>query len=66
LQSLPSSLSTPLWEASDRSLWQRLIAAIVADRGRKADREIARYLRSRQGGYRDEFRLELERRFLGQ
>jgi hypothetical protein len=66
LQSLSSSLSTPLWEASDRSLWQRLVAAIVAGRERRADREIAKYLRSRQDGHRDEFRLELERRFLGQ
>ena len=66
MQSLSSSLVASAWEGADRSLWRRLVAAIVASRRREADREIARYLRSCQGGYRDEFRVELERRFLGQ
>jgi hypothetical protein len=43
-----------------------LAVAIEAGRARKADREIIRYLQRNQGAYRDEFRLELERRFLGQ
>jgi hypothetical protein len=66
MQSLSSSLVASAWEGTDRSLWRRLVAAIVASRRREADREIARYLRKYQGGYRDEFRVELERRFLGQ
>jgi hypothetical protein len=66
LSSSSSSLLAPTREGDDRSWWRRLVAAFAAGRERKADREIARYLRSHQGGYRDDFRLELERRFLGQ
>jgi hypothetical protein len=68
MQSLSSSSSllASAQERGDRSLWRRLVAAIAAGRERKADREIARYLRSHQGSYRDDFRIELERRFLGQ
>jgi hypothetical protein len=64
--SFTSFFLAPARKAGDRSLWRRLAAAIEAGRARKADREIIRYLQRDQGGYRDEFRLELERRFLGQ
>ena len=64
--SFTSFFLAPAREAGDRSLWRRLAAAIEAGRARKADREIIRYLQRNQVGYRDEFRLELERRFLGQ
>jgi hypothetical protein len=61
-----SSLVGPAWQGHDRPLWRRVIEAMVAGQERKADREIARYLRGRRNGYQGEFRLELERRFLGQ
>jgi hypothetical protein len=66
VQSLASFLQVPARERQDRSSWQRLLSAIEARQQRRATREIARYLRARTAGYRDEFAIELERRFLGQ
>jgi hypothetical protein len=66
VQSFASPLHVPAREGHDRSLWQRLLEAIAARQERKADREIARHLRDRSAVYRDEFTIELERRFLGQ
>jgi hypothetical protein len=62
LQSLFSS-STAL-AANERrpSLWARLIAAIMADRQRKADEFVADYLRRHRSEHCDQFHVELERR----
>jgi hypothetical protein len=53
-------------DVSFRSLWQRMIDAMEARRLRAAEREIARHLHFRRGLHHDHFRIELERRLLGQ
>jgi hypothetical protein len=66
LQSLfPSSLALAANERRP-SWWARLIAPIVADRKRKADEYVADDLRRHRHEHRDQFIVELERRFLGQ
>jgi hypothetical protein len=53
-------------DVSFRSLWQRTIDAIAARQLRAAEREIAKHLHLRCGRHHDDFKLELERRLLGQ
>lgn len=47
-----------------RSLFGRLLDAMVVARMREADREVARYLASTGGKFTDESEREIERRFL--
>ncbi len=49
-----------------RSIWQRILDAIEARSQRKADQHIAKFLRNKTGFDHDDFRIELERRLLGQ
>jgi hypothetical protein len=57
---------TPTPVRTGRSLWQRLIAAMVESRQRHADREIARFLAGTGGKFTDETEREIERRFLSE
>lgn len=65
-QSLAPSFLAPVFERRRRPLWQRMISAIAAGRQRAAERDIARHLQCRRGQHEDDFRIELERRLLGQ
>ena len=49
---------------SKRSVWRRLLDAVIASRQRHADIEIARFLQTRGGKITDEVEREIERRFL--
>jgi hypothetical protein len=49
-----------------RPFWRRLIDAIAASRRRKADQEIAKYLRHYRRELCGDFAREFERRLLGQ
>jgi hypothetical protein len=53
-------------DVSFRSFWQRMIDAMEARQRRAAEREIAKHLHFRCGRHHDDFRVELERRLLGQ
>lgn len=53
-------------EQSKQSFGWRLLRWMMARQQREADRTIMSCLRIRQDSYRDEFRIELERRLLGQ
>jgi hypothetical protein len=55
---------TPTPARAGRSLWQRLIAAMMESRRRQADREIGRFLANSGGKFTDEVEREIERRFL--
>jgi hypothetical protein len=55
----------PADSRQQRSLLRRLMDALMEGRRRRADRDIAAYLYRHQDP-RDEFRIELERRFMGQ
>ena len=66
LQSLFPSVLTPAADERRPPLWRRLIDPIVLERERKADKYIADHLRHHRGESRDDFIVELERRFLGQ
>ena len=48
-----------------RSVFRRIIAAVAERRERKATERTIRYLRTRKD-LSEEFRIELERRFMGQ
>jgi hypothetical protein len=56
--------ATPIPVRSGRSLFSRLLAAMMESRQRQADREIARYLAGIGGKFTDETEREIERRFL--
>jgi hypothetical protein len=47
---------------SYQSLWRRCIEAVIEGRQRKADAELAKYLRSHKHSLSNELRVELERR----
>ena len=47
-----------------RSLFRRLLDALIAARMRQAEREIAIYLEGNGGRFTDETEREIERRFL--
>jgi hypothetical protein len=47
-----------------RSLFSRLIDAMMMARQKQAEREIARYLKGSGGKFTDEVEREIERRFL--
>ena len=49
---------------AQRSLFSRLIDAMILSRQRQAEREIARYLTGSGGKFTDEAEREIERRFL--
>jgi hypothetical protein len=53
-----------LREPHTRSIWRRIGDAIERSQRRRAEREIAAQLRHHPD--RDEFRVEFERRFMGQ
>jgi hypothetical protein len=66
LQASSPSLFAPAREGRERSFWWQLLGAIMEGRQRKADEYIRDYLRRHRGERPDEFRIELERRLLGQ
>jgi hypothetical protein len=68
LQSLlPSLLAPAREERRHQSWWRTLIASFAADRQRKADEHVTDPRPSHQNSeQRDLFRVELERRLLGQ
>jgi hypothetical protein len=66
LQASSPSLFAPAREGRERSFWRQLLGAIMEGRQRKADEYIRDYLRRHRGERPDEFRIELERRLLGQ
>jgi hypothetical protein len=47
-----------------RSVWRRLLDAVIASRQRHADLEIARFLATHGGKITDDVEREIERRFL--
>jgi hypothetical protein len=49
---------------TERSLFSRLIEAMMASRQRQVEREIARYLMGSGGKFTDATEREIERRFL--
>ena len=49
---------------SKRGVFRRILDAVVESRQRQADREIARFLRTRGGKLTDDIEREIERRFL--
>ena len=49
---------------SKRSVWRRLLDAVIASRQRQADFEIARFLQTRGGKLTDDAEREIARRFL--
>lgn len=49
---------------AQRSLFSRLIDAMILSRQQQAEREIARYLMGSGGKFTDEAEREIERRFL--
>jgi hypothetical protein len=55
---------TPAPARTGRSLWQRLVAAMMESRQRQVEREIAHYLAANGGKFTDEVEREIERRFL--
>ena len=55
---------TPTPARTGRSLWRRLLDAMMESRRRQADREIARFLANSGGKFTDEVEREIERRFL--
>jgi hypothetical protein len=63
---LSISFVVPAPAEHKRSIRQRILDAIEARSQRKADRDIAKVLRDKTGFDHDEFRIELERRLLGQ
>jgi hypothetical protein len=61
----PRSLAIPkIAPRAKRSLLLRVFDAIEASNMRRAEREIARYLRATGGKITDEVEREIERRFL--
>ena len=65
IESSSAALDVPADLRERRSLLRRLVDAVMEGRRRRADRHIAAYLHRHQDP-RDEFRIELERRFMGQ
>lgn len=65
LQSPTASLNAPAAVPALRSVFRRVFDAFIEGRRRKAAREIAEHLRYR-GHQSDDFRIEFERRFMGQ
>jgi hypothetical protein len=64
---LPSLLAPTGEEGGHQSWWRRLIAPIVADRRRDAHEQVTDpQLPHQNSEQRDLFRVELERRLLGQ
>jgi hypothetical protein len=61
----PASLATAGTEARTRSLLRRLWDAIVAQQHARAEREVARYLRTHRDRFTDALEREIERRFPG-
>jgi hypothetical protein len=64
--SFPARLPAPARHWHPGALWRRWLAAFEARRRRQADRVILRLVRSDRGHCDADFRLELERRLLGQ
>lgn len=64
-QSPATSLNASAGMPALRSMFRRMIDAIIEARERKASQYAADYLRDRPE-LRDDFRIELERRFMGQ
>jgi hypothetical protein len=61
----PRSLTVPkIAPRPKRNIWLRLADAIEQANIRRAEREIARYLRRSGGKFTDEAEREIERRFL--
>ena len=65
IESSSAAFDVPAGLRERRSLLRRFMDALMEGRRRKADRDIAAYLHHHQDP-RDEFRIELERRFMGQ
>jgi hypothetical protein len=64
-QSPTASLEAPASVPTLRSAFRRVIDAFIEGRERKASQYAADYLRHRTE-LRDDFRIEFERRFMGQ
>jgi hypothetical protein len=62
IYSSSSSLNVPAATQSHFSLWRRCIEAVMEGRQRKADAELAKYIRSHKHSLSDALRVELERR----
>jgi hypothetical protein len=65
MQSSTASLNAPAAMPALRSIFRRVIGALIEARERRASQYAADYLRDRPE-LRDGFRIELERRFMGQ
>jgi hypothetical protein len=65
IESSSAAFDVPADLRERRSLLRRFMDALMEGRRRKADRDIAAYLHRHQDP-RDDFRIELERRFMGQ
>ena len=55
---------SPTSETARRSLLQRILDALIASQRRRAENEIARYVRARGGNLNDDAEREIERNFL--
>ena len=66
MQNPSASLDVPSDEVQERPLLRRLLDAWIERQRRTATREIVRHLRRSGHGLDSEFRLEFERRLLGQ
>jgi len=64
-QSPTAPLNAPAGMPTLRSVFRRLIDSIMEGRQRKASQQVAQYLHDRKD-LRDDFRIEFERRFMGQ
>ena len=65
IESSSAAFDVPAGLRERRSLLRRFMDALMEGRRRKADRDIAAYLHRHQDP-RDVFRIELERRLMGQ
>lgn len=61
-----ASVDVPSGERQERTPLQRLLDRRIEEQRHAAKREIARHMRQGGRGPDDDFRLELERRLLGQ
>ena len=55
---------TPARSAAKPGFWARLLNALAESNQRRAEREIALYLRHANGKFTDEMERDIERRFL--
>jgi hypothetical protein len=65
MQSFTAPWSAPVHVPTLRSVFRRIINSVIEGRERKAAEQIAQYLRERKD-LRDAYRVELERRSMGQ